>query len=108
MSSWVDFDLLNHCDNPYTQDIKRSSMKDSQNCHRPELYEICVQGHLQDKWAYWFYGLTLIREEDGTTTLCGPLPDQTALHSVLQKIRDMNLRLISVNEIKPMPEKKNK
>jgi hypothetical protein len=83
-------------------------MKDSQNCHGSEIYEICVQGHLQDKWADWFYGLTLTREDDGSTTLCGPLPDQTALHSVLQKIRDMNLRLISVSEIKPEPEKKIK
>jgi len=83
-------------------------MKDSQNCHGSEVYEICVQGHLQDKWADWFYGLTLTREDDGSTTLCGPLPDQTALHSVLQKIRDMNMRLISVSEIKPEPEKKIK
>jgi hypothetical protein len=83
-------------------------MKDSQNCHGSEIYEICVQGHLQDKWADWFYGLTLTREDDGSTTLCGPLPDQTALHSVLQKIRDMNMRLISVSEIKPEPEKKIK
>ncbi len=80
-------------------------MKDPQNCREPEIYEICVQGHLQDKWAEWFYGLTLTREDDSSTTLCGPLPDQTALHSVLQKIRDMNLRLISVSEIKPEPEK---
>ncbi len=83
-------------------------MKDSQNRHEPEIYEICVQGHLQDKWADWFYGLTLTREADGNTTLCGPLPDQTALHSVLQKMRDMNLRLISVSEIKPEPEKNSK
>jgi hypothetical protein len=83
-------------------------MKDSQNFHGSEIYEICVQGHLQDKWADWFYGLTLTREDDGSTTLCGPLPDQTALHSVLQKIRDMNLRLISVSEFKPEPEKKIK
>ena len=83
-------------------------MKDSQNCLGSEIYEIYVQGHLQDKWADWFYGLTLTREDDGSTTLRGPLPDQTALHSVLQKIRDMNLRLISVSEIKPEPEKKIK
>ena len=83
-------------------------MKDSQNCHGSEIYEICVQGHLQDKWADWFYGLTLTREDDGTTTLYGHLPDQTALHSILQKIRDMNLKLISVSEFKQEPEKKNK
>ena len=71
---------------------------------QPEIYEIRIQGHLQDKWTEWFYGLTLPREDDGSTTLCGPLPDQTALHSVLQKISNMNLRLISVSEIKPESE----
>ena len=83
-------------------------MKDIQNCSKPEIYEILIQGHLQDKWAEWFYGMTLTREGDGTTTLFGPLPDQTALHSVLQKISNMNMRLISVSEIMPEPEMKNK
>ena len=73
-------------------------MKGFQNCSKPEIYEIRIQGHLQDKWAEWFYGMNLTREGDGTTTLYGPLPDQTALHSILQKINNMNLRLISVSE----------
>ena len=78
-------------------------MKDSHNNREPEIYEIRIQGHLQDKWAEWFYRLTLTREDDGSTTLYGPLPDQTALHSILQKISNMNLRLISVSEKKPGP-----
>ena len=81
-------------------------MKNSRNRCEPEIYEIRIQGHLQDKWVEWFYGLTLTREKDGSTTLYGPLPDQTALHSVLQKISNMNLRLISVSEIKQQPEDK--
>jgi hypothetical protein len=34
-----------------------------------------------------------------TTTLYGPLPDQAALHSILRKIRDLNLQLISVKQV---------
>jgi hypothetical protein len=79
----------------------QNSQDSSGHYRKPEIYEIRVQGHLQDKWAEWFYGLTLTREKDGSTTLFGPLPDQTALHSILQKISNMNLRLISVSEIKP-------
>ncbi len=79
-------------------------MKNSQNYREPEIYEIRIQGHLQDKWSEWFYALTLTREDDGSTTLYGPLPDQTALHSILQKISNMNLRLISVSEEKREPE----
>jgi hypothetical protein len=43
--------------------------------------------------------MTITHKGDGTTTLCGPLPDQIVLHSVLDRIRDMNLQLISVNQI---------
>ena len=75
-------------------------MKNSQNYREPEIYEIRIQGHLQDKWAEWFEGMTLTRQDDGTTTLCGSLPDQTALHGILLKIGNMNLKLILVSEIK--------
>ena len=64
-----------------------------------EIYEIKIQGHLDTKWSEWFYGMTITHESDGTTTLYGPLPDQTVLHSVLDRIRDMNLQLISVKRI---------
>jgi hypothetical protein len=43
--------------------------------------------------------MTITHESDGTTTLRGPLPDQVVLHSVLERIRDMNLTLINVQKI---------
>ena len=64
-----------------------------------ETYEIKIQGHLDTQWSEWFYGMTITHERDGATTLYGPLPDQTVLHSVLDRVRDMNLRLISVEQI---------
>jgi hypothetical protein len=66
-----------------------------------ENYKIKIQGHLDTKWSEWFYGMTITHERDGATTLWGPLPDQTVLHSVLDRLRDMNLSLISVNQIVP-------
>jgi hypothetical protein len=63
------------------------------------IYEVKLQGHLDTKWSEWFYGMTITHERDGATTLCGPLPDQIVLHSVLDRIRDMNLQLVSVNQI---------
>ena len=62
-------------------------------------YEIKLQGHLDTRWSEWFYGLTVTHEPDGDTTLRGPIPDQIVLHSVLDRIRDMNLSLISVKQI---------
>jgi hypothetical protein len=69
----------------------------------PTTYEIRIVGHLDRKWSEWLYDLTITHESDGTTSLSGPLPDQTVLHSVLARIRDMNVPLISVTPIEPDP-----
>jgi hypothetical protein len=69
--------------------------------HGPGQYEIRVKGHLDARWAAWFDGLAIARGSDGTTILHGPVADQTALHGLLQKIRDLGLPLISVNHVDP-------
>ena len=66
----------------------------------PMVYQIKIKGHLEERWAEWFEEMTFTHEKDGTTTLYGPLPDQAALHSILRKIRDLNLQLISVKQVK--------
>jgi hypothetical protein len=60
------------------------------------MYEIRVKGHLDQRWSAWFDGLTLTHLEDGDTLLAGPVVDQAALHSLLSKIHNLNLTLISV------------
>jgi len=62
----------------------------------PTLYEIRIKGHLDDRWAEWFDGLSLTHDGDGTTILFGPVVDQAALHGVLRKVRDLALPLVSV------------
>jgi hypothetical protein len=63
----------------------------------PEHYEIRIKGHLDLRWSDWFGGLSIIHLEGNETLLSGPLPDQAALHGLLERIRDLNLTLISVN-----------
>jgi hypothetical protein len=74
-------------------------MSDEQQKNTAESYEIKLQGHLDTKWSDWFYGMTITHESDGSTILWGPLPDQIVLHSVLDRLRDMNLPLLSVKQI---------
>jgi hypothetical protein len=62
----------------------------------PEYYEIKIRGHLDQRWSDWFAGLKLTHLGGEETLLSGPLPDQAALHGLLERIRDFNLTLISV------------
>ena len=62
-------------------------------------YELRVEGHLDEKWADWFGGLTLARQDDGTTTLRGLVTDQAELHGLLAKVRDLGATLISVTTL---------
>ena len=70
---------------------------------KPAHYEIQVAGHLDQRWVEWFDGLTLTHQSDGTTVLHGPVVDQTALHGLLQKVRDLGLPLVSVAQVAPVP-----
>jgi hypothetical protein len=64
-----------------------------------QYYEIRVKGHLDESWADWFDGLAITHEANGETLLNGPLPDQAALHGVLNHLRDLGVQLISVNPV---------
>jgi hypothetical protein len=69
--------------------------------YEPERYEIRIKGHLDDKWADWFEGLTITREDNGETLLTGPVVDQAALHGLLRKVRDLGMPLLSVTRVRP-------
>ncbi len=62
----------------------------------PEYFEIKIKGHLDPTWSDWFTGMNLTHLEGDGTLLSGVLPDQAALHGLLERIRDLNLTLVSV------------
>ena len=68
---------------------------------RPTIYQVRIRGHLGQQWRNWFDGLTVTLAEDGDTLLTGPVIDQSALHGILKKIRDLGMPLISVNSVSP-------
>ena len=71
------------------------------------LYQVTVRQTLDKSWSDWFDGMTISveQEADGThlTTLQGAF-DQSTLHGILARIRDLNLTLVSVAEVHPRPQ----
>ncbi len=65
---------------------------------------IRIQGHLDKKWKNYFEGLE-INYEGNNTLLTGEIKDEAHLHGILNQIRDLNLKLMSVN---PAEKKYNK
>ncbi|MFC1857215.1 hypothetical protein ACFL9U_04215 [Thermodesulfobacteriota bacterium] len=66
--------------------------------HGPADYKIAIIGSLGDQWSGWFTG-TSIESEGGVTTLTVRQIDQSALHGLLVRIRDLGLSLISLQRI---------
>ena len=69
------------------------------------IYQIVVKGKLDESWSDWLgdVSITSTLGEDGTslwvTTLIVEVPDSPALFGILDRIRDLNLTLISLREI---------
>ena len=66
--------------------------------HSPADYQIKVKGRIGDHWSEWF-GDVKIETEGSVTTFAAKALDQPAVHSLLTRIRDLNLILISVKRI---------
>ena len=79
---------------------------------KPTIYRIRVGGKLKESWSDWFDGLAIEFGVDAEgkpiSTLTGTVVDQSALHGVLNKIRDLGLKLNSVEKIDAANEKGRK
>lgn len=62
------------------------------------VYAVRVRGVLDPSWSSWFEGMDVRAERPGESVITGPVADQSALHGLLTKIRDLGLPIISVHE----------
>ena len=74
-------------------------MTEESKQNRPTIYAIKIKGRLDESWAEWFEPMTITHTEDGDTIIKGRLPDQAALQGILVNLGNLNLALISVNQV---------
>jgi len=65
-----------------------------------KTYEIRIGNVLDSKWVSCFAPFTLTSGKE-ETVLIGLVHDQAELFGVLLKIRDLGLKLVAVNPVKP-------
>ena len=63
-------------------------------------YEIRVEGVLDQRWTTWFEGLE-IASDHSQTVISGPVPDQAALHGLLNRVCDLGLVIVCVRRLEP-------
>ena len=68
----------------------------------PVQYRITLRECLDATWSDGFEQMD-ISVEGGRTILTGPVADQAALHGLLNRVRDLNLNLLSVERMTPGP-----
>jgi len=68
-----------------------------------QIYQIRLEGHLDDGWTEWFEGSCVKENENDTTLLTCTVMDQPALFGLLRKVRDLGVPLLSVTRVKPDP-----
>lgn len=59
--------------------------------------EIRLEDHIDADWVEWLDGFTLTHTGNGETVLTGNVEDQASLFGLLTKLRDLGMKLISVN-----------
>ena len=72
---------------------------DTRKQDQTPIYQIKIKGHLENGWSDWFENLIIHLEADGSTLLEGPIADQATLYSILKKVHQLGLQLISINKI---------
>jgi hypothetical protein len=71
------------------------------------IYDIRVTGQIDTQWSAWLDGLSITHPCPGEAVISGEIVDQAALHGTLNRIRSLNLPIISVIKVDSEPARRN-
>jgi hypothetical protein len=64
------------------------------------VYQVRISGRLNESWTDWFDGMKIAYEPTtDETLLTGTFADQSALHGMLSKLRDLQLNLVELHRL---------
>ncbi len=66
--------------------------------NRQDWYEVEVEGQINPGWFDCLDGWEITPLLNGNTLLTGQVVDQSALHGLFARIRDLNLKIISLKK----------
>jgi hypothetical protein len=69
-------------------------------------YEIHVEDQIGASWSESFDGMHITSGPDGST-IAGDVADRSALHGLLDRVRDFGLTVVSVIRVDPNPQEKS-
>lgn len=78
---------------------RKAHAADGERHTKEVTYRLVVRGELDGRFAYLFNGLKMERVE-GTTELTGDVIDQAQLHGYIERIEELGLELVSVEQTK--------
>lgn len=58
--------------------------------------EILIKGHIDVHWSDWLGGVQIKHIEPNQSLLTGVIADQAMLHGILSKLRDLDVKIVSV------------
>ena len=59
--------------------------------------EILIKGQIDTHWSEWLGGLQISHIGQDQSQLSGSIADQATLYGILTKLRDLDMKLVSVN-----------
>ena len=66
--------------------------------NKQDWYEVEVEGQINPDWFDCLDGWEITPLLNGNTLLAGQIVDQPALHGLFARIRDLNLKIISLKK----------